>query len=191
MKIVVETSGERLDTYLTKINEDLSRSKISKLIKNKNILVNGNIVKSGYTIKEGDVIEIDYVEETLDVIRMLKSATQLAKIELKHELSDEEVVDVVAKQIKMRKDSILEFSKASRDDLVKQYESEIEILNKYMPEQLSRDEVVNIIDEVFATVNPTSQKQMGLIMKEVNPKVRGKFDMGEVSKIIKDKLSNL
>ena len=68
MKIIVETSGERLDTYLTKINEDLSRSKISKLIKNKNILVNGNIVKSGYTIKEGDIIEIDYVEETMDVI---------------------------------------------------------------------------------------------------------------------------
>lgn len=130
-------------------------------------------------------------KETLSVVRMIKSAVQLAKIELKHELSDEEVVDVVSKQIKMRKDSIAEFSKASRDDLVKQYEREIEILNKYMPEQLSRDEVNKIIDEAFATVNPTSQKQMGLIMKEVNPKVRGKFDMGEVSKIIKDKLSNL
>ena len=68
MKIVVETSGERLDIYLTKINENLSRSKISKLIKNKNILVNGNIVKSGYTIKEGDIIEIDYVEENMDVM---------------------------------------------------------------------------------------------------------------------------
>lgn len=130
-------------------------------------------------------------KETLSVVRMIKSAIQLAKIELKHDLSDEEVVDVVSKQIKMRKDSIVEFSKASRDDLVKQYESEIEILNKYMPEQLSLDEVNKIIDEAFATINPTSQKQMGLIMKEVNPKVRGKFDMGEVSKIIKDKLSNL
>lgn len=130
-------------------------------------------------------------KETLSVIRMVKSAIQLAKIELKHDLTDEEVVDVVSKQIKMRKDSIAEFSKASRDDLVAQYKSEIDILNKYMPEQLSLEEVEKIIDEAFNTINPTSQKQMGLIMKEVNPKLRGKFDMGEVSKIIKDRLSNL
>ena len=130
-------------------------------------------------------------KETLNVVRMIKSAIQMAKIELKHELTDEEVVDVVSKQIKMRKDSIVEFSKASRDDLLEQYNKEITILNKYMPEQLSLDEVVKIIDDAFTLINPTSQKQMGLIMKEVNPKVRGKFDMGEVSKLIKDKLSNL
>lgn len=130
-------------------------------------------------------------KEKLSVVRMLKSAIQMASIELKHDLSDEEVIDVVAKQIKMRKDSIAEFEKASREDLVAQYKSEVEILNSYMPEQLSLEEVTKIIDEVFANVNPTSPKQMGLIMKEVNPKVRGKFDMGEVSKIIKDKLSNL
>ena len=130
-------------------------------------------------------------KDKLSVVRMLKSAIQLAKIELKHELSDEEVVDVVAKQIKMRKDSITEFTKAGRNDLASQYQAEVEILSAYMPEQLSFEEVTKIIDEVFASVNPTSPKQMGLIMKEVNPKVRGKFDMGEVSKIIKDKLSNL
>lgn len=130
-------------------------------------------------------------KETLNVVRMIKSAIQMAKIELKHELTDEEVIDVVSKQIKMRMDSIVEFSKASRSDLVEQYNKEITILNKYMPEQLSYDEVVKIIDDAFTLINPTSQKQMGLIMKEVNPKVRGKYDMGEVSKLIKDKLSNL
>lgn len=130
-------------------------------------------------------------KETLNVIRMVKSAVQMAKIELKHDLSDEEVVDVISKQIKMRRDSIVEFGKASREDLVSQYNREIDILNKYMPEQLSVLEVNKIIDEAFDLVKPTSPKQMGLIMKEVNPKVRGKFDMGEVSKLIKDKLSNL
>lgn len=130
-------------------------------------------------------------KDTLKVVRMIKSAVQLAKIELKHDLSDEEVVDVVAKQIKMRKDSIVEFAKASRNDLVEEYSREIDILNKYMPEQLTKEEVEKIIDEAFSLVNPTNQKQMGLIMKEVNPKVRGKYDMGEVSKLIKDKLSNL
>lgn len=130
-------------------------------------------------------------KETLSVIRMVKSAVQLSKIELKHELSDEEVIDVVAKQIKMRKDSIAEFQKAGREDLVKQYQQEINILNDYMPEQLSILEVEQIIEEAFSIIHPTSPKQMGLIMKEVNPKVRGKFDMGEVSKMIKDRLSNL
>lgn len=126
----------------------------------------------------------------LNVIRMLKSAIQLSKIELKHDLSDEEVIDVVAKQIKMRKDSMKEFEKASRKDLVDQYQQEIDILNEYLPEQLSLDEVVAIIDEVFAQVQPTSPKQMGLLMKEITPKVKGKFDMGEVSKIIKEKLNS-
>ena len=130
-------------------------------------------------------------KETLNVIRMVKSAVQMAKIELKHDLSDEEVVDVISKQIKMRRDSIVEFGKASREDLVSQYNREIDILNKYMPEQLTLEEVEKIIDEAFNLINPTSQKQMGLIMKEVNPKVRGKYDMGEVSKLIKDKLSTL
>lgn len=130
-------------------------------------------------------------KEKLGVIRMLKSAIQMAKIELKHDLVDDEVIDVVSKQIKMRKDSIEEFSKASREDLVAQYQREVEILISYMPEQLSLEEVTKIIDDVFVLINPTSPKQMGLIMKEVNPRVRGKFDMGEVSKIIKEKLSNL
>lgn len=129
-------------------------------------------------------------KEKLNVIRMVKGAIQLAKVELKHELSDEEVIDIISKQIKMRKDSIAEFTKAGREDLVKQYQAEIDILVSYMPEQLSLEEVTKIIEEVFSKVEPTSPKQMGLIMKEVTPKVKGKFDMGEVSKIIKEKLNN-
>lgn len=130
-------------------------------------------------------------KEKLSVIRMLKSAVQLAAIEKKHELSDEEVIDVLAKQIKMRKESVGEFSKANREDLVNQYNREIEILMSYMPEQMSEKKCLKIIDEVFLEINPTSQKQMGLIIKEVAPKLKGKFDMGEASKIIKDRLSKL
>lgn len=128
-------------------------------------------------------------KEKLNVIRMVKSAIQLAKIEAKHDLSDDEVVDVIAKQIKMRKDSIIEFKKASRDDLAENYQKEIEVLQEYMPEPLSLEEVEKVIDEAFEKIKPTSPKQMGLIMKEVTPKVKGKFDMGEVSKIIKEKLN--
>ena len=130
-------------------------------------------------------------KEKLNVIRMVKSALQMAKINLKHDLSDEEAIDVIQKQIKMRDDSVEEFSRAGREDLVSQYKSEIEILKTYMPEQLSKEEVEKIINDAFNEVNPTSQKQMGLIMKTVTPKVKGRYDMKEISNIIKEKLSNL
>lgn len=130
-------------------------------------------------------------KEKLSVIRMLKGAISLAKIDLKHELSDDEVVSIISKQIKMRKDSINEFSKANRSDLVSQYQREIDILNTYMPEQLSLTEVNDIIDSIFEEIKPNSMKQMGTIMKEANNKLKGRFDMSEVSKIIKDRLSNI
>ena len=127
----------------------------------------------------------------LGVIRMLKGAMQLSKKNVHDELSDEEVIDVVSKQIKLRKDSINEFKKANRDDLVNQNEEEIKVLEIYLPEQLSEAEILDIIDKAFAKVNPTSKKEIGLIMKEVTPKVKGRADMGYISKIINDKLTSL
>lgn len=128
---------------------------------------------------------------SLGVVRMVKGAIQLEKINKKRDLIDEEVVAVIAKQIKMRNDSITEFSKANRTDLVEQYQKEITLLEDYMPEQLSIEEINKIIDEAFTKVNPTSSKDMGLIMKEVSPKLKGKADMSNVSTIIKEKLQNL
>lgn len=127
----------------------------------------------------------------LSVIRMAKGAVQLEAINKKKELSDDEVVGIISKQIKLRKDSIVEFEKAGRDDLVKQNNAEIELLQKYMPEQLSEEEIIKIINGVFEKVNPTSPKDMGLIMKELSPLLRGKADMGYVNGLIKSKLSNL
>lgn len=128
---------------------------------------------------------------SLGVVRMVKGAIQLEKINKKRDLTDEEVVAVIAKQIKMRNDSITEFSKANRTDLVEQYQKEITLLEGYMPEQLSIEEINKIIDEAFTKVNPTSSKDMGLIMKEVSPKLKGKADMSNVSTTIKEKLQNL
>lgn len=124
----------------------------------------------------------------LSVIRMLKGAIQLELIK-KKELSDEDVVAIVAKQIKMRKDPIDEFEKAGRYDLVEQNKKEIEVLNAYLPKQLTLDEVKEILENAFNKIKPTSNKDMGLIMKEVSPQVKGRYDMQEVSKMIKEKLS--
>lgn len=128
---------------------------------------------------------------TLGVIRMAKGAIQLESINKKKELTDEDIVSVISKQIKMRKDSINEFAKANREDLVEQNKLEIEILNKYMPEQLSDEKINDIIEEAFAKINPTSNKDMGLIMKEVSPKLKGKADMSKVNAIIKEKLAKI
>ena len=128
---------------------------------------------------------------SLGVVRMVKGAIQLEKINLKRDLNDDEVIAVIAKQIKMRNDSVSEFEKANRNDLVEQYKKEIELLQKYMPEQLPEEEINKIIDEAFASVNPTGPKDMGLIMREVSPKLKGRCDMGKVNALIKDKLANL
>lgn len=127
----------------------------------------------------------------LSVIRMVKGAMQLEVINKKRDLNDDEVIAIIAKQIKMRKDSIEEFKKASRDDLVEKTQKEVDILVTYMPEQLNEEEIIKVIDEVFEIVKPTSMKDLGMIMKEISPKVKGKADMSEVNRLIKDKLNNL
>ena len=129
-------------------------------------------------------------KEALAVIRMVKGAIQMEELNVKHELTDDEVIGVIAKQIKMRNDSINEFTKANRMDLVEQNEKEIAILNEYMPVQLTEDEINEIIDLAFEKINPTSNKDFGLIMKEVSPKVKGRADMGMISAKIKDRFAS-
>ena len=132
-------------------------------------------------------------KDTLNTIRLLKSAIDLYKINNKMDRlenpSDEIVIDVVSKQVKTHKESIEEFKKGNREDLVESLTKEIEILSKYLPAQASEEEVDSIIDEAFNKINPTSMKDMGLIMKEVTPLLKGKADMGVVSNKIKSRLN--
>lgn len=143
-----------------------------------------------------DKIQSDYIaafkaKETVkkDVLGLLKGAILNAKIEKKEDLTDDEIINIVEKQIKLRKDSKEEYKKANKLDVVETLDEEISVLMEYMPEQLSIEEVNKIIDEAFDTVKPSSPRDMGLIMKEVTPKLKGKADMKEVSNIIKSKLA--
>lgn len=128
-------------------------------------------------------------KEKLSVIRMVKGAISLEEINTKKELNDQEIISIIAKQIKTRKESIEDFKKGGRQDLIDKTNSEIEILNKYMPEQLSLEEVDKIIDEIFAAENPTSIADMGKVMKIAKEKLNGQADMSYVSKKIKEKLN--
>ena len=129
-------------------------------------------------------------KETLAVIKMVKGAMQLKELDLKRELNDEEVLEVIAKQIKMRNESLAEFEKANRTDLLEQTKKEIEILDKYMPEMLSEEEIDNKINEAFENIKPEGMKDMGKIMSELNS-IKAQSDMSLVSKKVREKLSNM
>ncbi len=130
-------------------------------------------------------------KERLTVVREIKAAMKQAQIDQKKEINEELLIEVVSKAIKTRKESIKEFEKGARQDLIDKTNFEIDVLNEYLPEQLSEEEIRKIIDETFEKVNPTSMKDMGKIMGAVTPLLKGKADMGEVSSIIKEKLSSL
>lgn len=124
---------------------------------------------------------------TLSVLRMLKSALQMEQISKKHELNDEEIINVIKKQVKVRKDSISEYQKYNKDDLVTSLTQEISVLDKYLPEEMSEEEIESIINEVFLELKPSSMKDMGNIMKELNARITN-ADMSLVSAKVKKRL---
>lgn len=131
-------------------------------------------------------------KDTLSTLRLLKSAIDLYLVNNKLErnnANDEIVIDVVSKQVKTHKESIEEFKKGNRQDLIDNLNREIELLSKYLPEQLSEDEIRSEIDKVFDKLKPTSMKDMGNIMKELGPIFKGKADMKLVNNIVREKLN--
>lgn len=127
----------------------------------------------------------------LTVLREIKAGMKQANIDQKKEMNDELLIEVVSKGVKTRRESIKEFEKGNRQDLIDKTTAEIELLQTYLPKQLDESEIIEIVEDVFKKVNPTSSKEMGLIMREITPLVKGKADMSLVSKLIKDKLSSL
>lgn len=128
-------------------------------------------------------------KERLTVIRMLKAALDKERIDKKIEITDDVFISILEKQIKMRNDSIEEFKKAGREELVVKTEEELSVLKKYLPEALTLEEVMDIINEAITKVGAVTMKDMGKVMNEVSPVVRGRYDMKEISTIIKSKLS--
>lgn len=128
-------------------------------------------------------------KDLLNVVRMVKGAIQLEEIKVKHVLNDDEVITIIAREIKTRKESIKEFEKGGRTDFVEKTEKEIELLNKYMPEQLSEEEIIKTVNDVFDELKPSSVSDMGKIMGKLTPILKGKADLGLVNKIVREKLN--
>ncbi|MDH6365113.1 uncharacterized protein YqeY [Enterococcus sp. PF1-24] len=129
-------------------------------------------------------------KETLQVIRMLKASIQNEQIKIGQELNAEEELAVLAREMKQRRDSLTEFEKADRTDLSEKVKGEIAIVAKYLPEQLSDEEIRNIVKEAIAKTGATSPKEFGKVMGLVMPQVRGKADGNQVNAVVKELLNS-
>ena len=127
-------------------------------------------------------------EIKLSTLRFLLAPVHNLKIE-KGTLADEDIVSVVQKQIKQRKESIEGFKQGGRDEMVKKENQEMEILQQYLPEQMSDADIEHIVDNAIKETSASSPQDMGKVMGVLSGKLRGKADMGLVSSLVKKKLS--
>ena len=128
-------------------------------------------------------------KQALKAIRMILGAIKQKEVDDRIELDDAQVMAVIQKMVKQRKDSISQFSDAGRTDLVEVEETELVVINSYMPEQLSDAEVAEAVDKAITDFGSDSIKDMGKLMGMLKGQLDGKADMGLVSRLIKDKLS--
>lgn len=124
-----------------------------------------------------------------NTVTMVRAAIQRKEVDERIDLSDDAILEIIAKQLKEKKMAIDEFKKGDRQDLIDLTEKEIEFLLEYLPEQLSEDEIEKIVIETIEEVNAQSMKDIGLIMKAIMPKVKGKADGNTVNKIIKKRFN--
>lgn len=127
--------------------------------------------------------------DKLSVLRLVKNSMNVAAKEKKADLTDEDAVRVLQKEAKQRKDSIASYKEGGRDDLANKEEAELAIIETYLPEQMSAEEITAIVDEAISSTGASSMQDMGKVMGAVTAKTTGKADGGEVAKIVREKLS--
>ncbi len=125
----------------------------------------------------------------LSVIRMVRAAVKNAEIDQRKTLNDEEVLMVLSRELKQRRESLQEFEKAGRQDLVEVLQQEISILTSYLPEQLTEEELEKIVAETIAEVGAKTKAELGKVMAQLMPKVKGKADGKLVNQLVQKALS--
>ncbi|WP_054024217.1 GatB/YqeY domain-containing protein [Bacillus sp. FJAT-28004] len=125
----------------------------------------------------------------LSVIRMMRASVKNLEIDLKRPLDDNEVLDILSREIKQRKDSLQEFKKAGRDDLVAGLVVEIEIISQYLPEQLTEEEIQEIVTQTIHELGASSKADMGKVMSALLPKTKGRADGKLVNQLVQQHLN--
>ena len=126
-----------------------------------------------------------------DTITLLRYAILKVEKDNQKQLSEDEMLAIVSKEVKKRKESIADYEKANREDIVQKLKKEIEILSEYLPEQLSEEEIIKIVEEAINETGATSPRDMGKVMQAIRPKTNGKADGKVVSQIVREKLENM
>ena len=121
-------------------------------------------------------------------LRMLMAAVKNTEVEKRHELSDDEVLEVVTREAKRRRESIEAFAKGGRTDLVDKETGELSVLEAYLPVRLSDEELVALVDQAIAETGASQPKQMGEVMKALMPKVRGRAEGAQISSMVRARL---
>jgi uncharacterized protein YqeY len=125
----------------------------------------------------------------LGVIRLLMAAIKQREVDERTELDDTQILAILDKMVKQRRDSITQYEKAERNDLAEQEQYEIEILQEYLPEALSQEEISAMIAEAITATGAESMRDMGKVMGELKPKLQGRADVGAVSALVKESLA--
>lgn len=133
-------------------------------------------------MKSGDKI-------AMETIRGLKSMLRDKEIELKRDLQEDDQTQVLSTAAKRRRESIESYQEGGREDLVKQEQAELQVIEKYLPEQLSEEEIRSLVDETIAATGAQTMQDMGKVMGTIMPKVRGKAESGFIQQIVREKLS--
>ena len=129
-------------------------------------------------------------KERLGTIRLILAAIKQREVDERIELSDDQVLAVLEKMIKQRRDSIAQFQQAGREELAAREQAEIDIIQNYMPEALSEAEVAALVDQAIAATGAAEMRDMGKVMGQLKPQLQGRADMGAVSALVKQKLAH-
>lgn len=127
-------------------------------------------------------------KQTLDALRLIMASFKQVEVDERINLDDERITAILDKLAKQRKESISQFEKAKRDDLVAKEQFELQLICKYLPEPLSDEEILKLVEDAIASIGATEVRDMGKVMAQLKPSLQGRADMGKVSSIIKSKL---
>ncbi len=125
----------------------------------------------------------------LGTLRLITAAIKQREVDERIELDDTQVLTILDKMIKQRRDSISQFEQAGRAELAEQEQREIEVIQDYLPEGLNDEEITAMIDEAISATGATAMQDMGKVMGQLKPKMQGRADMGKVSGLVKQKLA--
>ncbi|MGI5921060.1 MAG: GatB/YqeY domain-containing protein [Syntrophomonadaceae bacterium] len=125
----------------------------------------------------------------LATIRMVRAAIKDAEINKHVELTDDEITEIISRQVKIRKDAIPDYQKANRPDSIQQLQDEIKVLQSYLPEQLSEDELRSVIRDTIMEIGAQGQQDIGKVMKNLMPKLKGRADGKQINQLVKEMLN--